>query len=62
MKIYELRVTRSELEVLEEALDLYCVSIREDWDGHPPPAAKQACTLAFKIKQDAARELTRALA
>lgn len=59
VKAFQLQLTQPELEVLEEALDLYCMSIREDWDGHPPPSAKTACMAATEIKQGLERTLAR---
>lgn len=62
MKAFQLRLTRPELEVLEEALDLYCKEVREDWDGHLPPAAATACATAAAIKRNLDRTLTRDVA
>lgn len=59
VKAFQLRLTRSELEVVEEALDLYCQAVRDDWDEHPPSAAKVASVTATAIKKDLERALTR---
>lgn len=59
VKAFQLQLTRPELEVVEEALDLYCKDVHEDWDGHLPPAAKVACVTAAAIKKHLERTLTR---
>lgn len=45
--------------MLEEALDLYCRDVHEDWDGRLPPAAKAACAAAAAIQTNLEQTLTR---